>query len=575
MAWAPLHAREPSWGDPWVPYGLGLPADALAKRIEVKATVEGYRASLPDRSNRVYSVTGSDGEVVLVETDGLASAHDGALDSALAFTSRRFCVDGDCICPPGTQRAGEHLADEAMHLPFVVAFQAPAGGAHQRISSKTMEQECGRDERSPAPSASGKRPVATGRKPPRCGGQCASSIGDPHMRTVDGVGYDFQAAGEFTLLQTPDGEVDVQVRQEPADGPERGIVSNTTAVAARVGDHRVGVYLTPAGLELRVDGVIQAGAGPFDLGGGRAGRFSTGIVIDLPDGTVIWAISEAPYEINVLVDPASTAADVGRGLVGRSAPGLGVPRLPDGAALPKAVGRPDFYAMLYQRFADAWRVTDTTTLFDYDPGMDTASYTIRDYPSPPKVASLDELDPAKAAAARATCASVTDAALQDQCTFDVAVTGDAGYVRPYQAIEQVVEHGTVAPNVPVATASDAAGCRREPARRSPARDPPAGRRRARPRRHRLPVGRDGRPDRRRRRHRPPDRTDPSPGRHDRSRRGCLRRRIRVGRGALGPGDRWLPAVLRQPAGPGDARGAGDDPDSLSSRLGPDRPRGGR
>ena len=60
--------------------------------------------------------------------------------------------------------------------------------------------------------------------------------------------------------------------------------------------------------------------------------------------------------------------------------------------------------MLYQRFADAWRVTDATTLFDYDPGKDTASYTIRDYPSPPKVASFEELDPAKAAAGRAACA---------------------------------------------------------------------------------------------------------------------------------------------------------------------------
>ena len=99
---------------------------------------------------------------------------------------------------------------------------APANG----ISARTMEQECGRDERSPAASpstrASGKPPVATGHKPPRCGRHCASSNGDPHMRTVDGVPYDFQAAGEFTLLETPDGAVDVQVRQEPAAGVERG-----------------------------------------------------------------------------------------------------------------------------------------------------------------------------------------------------------------------------------------------------------------------------------------------------------------------------------------------------------------
>ena len=40
-----------------------------------------------------------------------------------------------------------------------------------------------------------------------------------------------------------------------------------------------------------MDGVIQTGTEPFDLGGGRVERFDDGIVIDLPDGTVVWAIS--------------------------------------------------------------------------------------------------------------------------------------------------------------------------------------------------------------------------------------------------------------------------------------------
>jgi hypothetical protein len=454
-AWAPLHAREGSWNDPWIPYGLGLPSDVRAPRIPVKATGAGYLASLPDRSNAVYTVTGSDGEIVVVETDGLASAHDGALDSDLAFTSRRFCVDGDCICPPGTRHAGERMADAEMRLPFVVAFQAPAGGAGQRLSSRTIEQECGRDERSPAPSAraSGKPPVAGGHKPPRCGRHCASSNGDPHMRTVDGVPYDFQAGGEFTFLETPDGTVEVQVRQEPASGVELGSVSNNTALAARIGDKRVAMYATPTGLELRVDGVVRTATDPIDLGGGRVERFANGIVIDLPDGTVVWGSSVNAYGIYVLIDPSPAAVEGAIGLVGRSAPGFGIPRLPDGTALPKAVDRHDAYATLYRRFADAWRVADTTTLFDYDAGKSTASYTIRDYPSAPKVATFEELDPAKAAAGRKACAAVTDAELQNQCAFDVAVTGDAGYVRPYAAIQQVADQGAVAPDVPAAVAN--------------------------------------------------------------------------------------------------------------------------
>ena len=245
-AWAPLHAREPSWNDPWVPYGLGLPPDARATRTEVKATVAGYLASLPDRSNRVYTVTGSDGEIVLMETDGLASAHDGALDSALAFTSRRFCVDGDCICPPGTRHAGEHMADEDMHLPFVVAFNAPAGGA----APADLEQDDGAGMRSrraitrslavdasKRQAAGRDRPQAAALRPAMCEQQRRSPHADRRRGSVRLPGR-----RRVHAARDPDGAVDVQVRQEPRLAWSGASVSNTTAVAARVGDHRVGIY---------------------------------------------------------------------------------------------------------------------------------------------------------------------------------------------------------------------------------------------------------------------------------------------------------------------------------------------
>jgi hypothetical protein len=37
--------------------------------------------------------------------------------------------------------------------------------------------------------------------------------GDPHIRTVSGEHYDFQSAGEFTLLL--DGDMEIQARQTP------------------------------------------------------------------------------------------------------------------------------------------------------------------------------------------------------------------------------------------------------------------------------------------------------------------------------------------------------------------------
>ena len=50
------------------------------------------------------------------------------------------------------------------------------------------------------------------------GADTASDQGDPHIRTVDGTRYDFQAAGEFTLLRDMEG-MEIQVRQTPVETP--------------------------------------------------------------------------------------------------------------------------------------------------------------------------------------------------------------------------------------------------------------------------------------------------------------------------------------------------------------------
>src|SRR5689334_19739495 len=78
--------------------------------------------------------------------------------------------------------------------------------------------------------------------PPPC------SNGDPHLRTENGVAYDFQGAGEFILLRDPNG-LEIQTRQTPVATTRTTIaeqhsglascVSLNTAVAVRLGQHRV------------------------------------------------------------------------------------------------------------------------------------------------------------------------------------------------------------------------------------------------------------------------------------------------------------------------------------------------
>ncbi|MDP9179675.1 MAG: hypothetical protein M3O61_18535, partial [Gemmatimonadota bacterium] len=130
-----------------------------------------------------------------------------------------------------------------------------------------------------------------------------SSTGDPHLTTINGARYDFQAAGEFIFLRDSKG-LEIQVRHTPVStkanpGDERAAcVSINTAVAARVGSHRVtyepnlsGVP-DPSGLQLRVDGALaDLGERRIDLGNrGRIMRTNVagGLRIDFPDGTYLF-----------------------------------------------------------------------------------------------------------------------------------------------------------------------------------------------------------------------------------------------------------------------------------------------
>ena len=78
--------------------------------------------------------------------------------------------------------------------------------------------------------------------PPKCKGGCpgGQSNGDPHIVTFDRLGYDFQAAGEFILVEASQEDITMQIRQEPVNGSDT--VSTNTAVAVNINGDRVGIY---------------------------------------------------------------------------------------------------------------------------------------------------------------------------------------------------------------------------------------------------------------------------------------------------------------------------------------------
>ena len=447
-AWAPSYLRQDSWGDPWIAYGFGLPDDAQIIRHPIGASQDpGFLGEQDSRSNTVDEVQESAGEIVLVNTNGIASAQDNAGHSKLAFQSARLCVQGDCVCPANSARAGQKMADQDMTMPFVLALNAPSGGAKYQVVGRKLDDECG-THKNDAPWTP---PSSPGSGDPLCGTGCAGDNGDPHLRTVDNVYYEFQAAGEFTLLRSADASLEIQARQEPYEDSDH--VSINTAVVARDNGHKVGVYFSAGALVARVDGNVVDASVAIDLGNdARVSHHERGFQIDFPDGTQLWALQVGSYGINAQVRPSDGLRRYGVGILGPVVPGgLPVPKLPDGTRLPRASDAHQRYGLIYHDFANAWRVSAASSLFDYDAGRTTASYTNAAFPKEESELAPADLTDAQRSQAAGACADTTDLGLLEQCLFDVSVTGDDGFANVYSEIGDLVTLGPGTLDLPTGT----------------------------------------------------------------------------------------------------------------------------
>lgn len=302
--------------------------------------------------------------------------------------------------------------------------------------------------------------------------------GDPHITTLDGTHYDFQGAGEFVILRNISvGEIQVRMAPiattfNPGPNPHHGLatcVSLNTAVAVLLGKHRITYQPNlsgvpdPTGLQLRVDGVLTTlePAGMY-LGGGRISKTVApgGIEITFPDKYVLtvtpgWWASQSKWYLNVGVvrtpvtsgvggaSPSNDKLHVG-GIGAEIPPGSWLPKLPDGTSMgPMPTALHDRYIDLYEKFGSAWRVTDSTSLFDYAPGTSTSDFTLLSWPSenpPCVVPQMPQVSPLDLATAQMVCAPITDPNSRANCVFDVMVTGEVGFAETY-ILTQKIEDG--------------------------------------------------------------------------------------------------------------------------------------
>jgi hypothetical protein len=256
--------------------------------------------------------------------------------------------------------------------------------------------------------------------------------------TLDGLRYDFQAAGEFVLVRSPSGDLEIQARQEP--WRQSKLVTLNTQLGFRLAGKRVTVEAgTPP--VVKVGGAAVAPGASLAVGAGAVERAQDGeTTLRWPDGSEAFVWSVGSYGVAIQIRLADGRRGAVRGLLGNfdgrqgndlaGRGGQAVKYTVDTSGFspePKEEGTKAFFEALYDKVGESWRIEQRDSLLDYGPGQTTATFTDRSIPA----RYFDEEDLGDAARRRAEqiCRErgVTDPGVLAGCILDVALTGQTEF----------------------------------------------------------------------------------------------------------------------------------------------------
>jgi len=265
---------------------------------------------------------------------------------------------------------------------------------------------------SAAPNA---RPAAVTAEAPAA----ASSIGDTHLRTFNGLFYDFQAAGDFILAEV---EPNLTVHTRQVSGaPKWPDATVNQGVAARFGSTEVAICLAPPGADQTPRVHVDGGLKPVE--DGKTLQLSDGVSIGR-QGNLYQITSENGDSVRAEVNPTWINVYVGLGRWPSAVHGL----LANANGNTSQIETRDHFVLtnafnfdeLYHRFADSWRMSAEKSLLSV-----CNAETEVERRTPKQTFYAKDLEPAVRDRAQGVCATagVKEGPLREACTLDVAVIG--------------------------------------------------------------------------------------------------------------------------------------------------------
>ena len=266
--------------------------------------------------------------------------------------------------------------------------------------------------------------------------------GDVHIVTYNGLIYDFQGAGEFTLAQSriPGDTFDIQMRLVPYNASATVTLINQVAVSCGTdkvtfdGSRDDTVWINGAPSTVSELNPVA------NLNGGTLVRISDSVWQVKWDTGEEATITQFGHWFNISDGIPLSEPNLVGGLQGEDAGPTNDFQLPDGTVLQQPLTTQEVYG----EYADSWRVPLGVSLFDYEPGQSPATFNIRNFPL--HQVTLGDLPTSLVAQSAPLVRDIGDPGIAAAAQLDYLATGDPLLI---QAAEDIAAKVTSTIPVPI------------------------------------------------------------------------------------------------------------------------------